>query len=153
MVKASASLAKVRGQLLSDACFGGVVTIFGLGLSGSDCCALALKSEETTKIRLQKTDSRAWVANRPIRMVKPPPQLHVPRLVGTLTANRGASENRYCGATPSRAPISCRGRKAKSLQDRSLRENSSTGAISRETVSFDSIGTLLQRHQARLATV
>src|SRR5207249_11841270 len=95
MVKASASLAKVRGQLLSDACFGGVVTIFGLGLSGSDCCALALKSEETTKIRLQKTDSRAWVANRPIRMVKPPPQLHVPRLDRKSVVEGKTAEN--CG--------------------------------------------------------
>ena len=59
-MKESVPLLKVRGQPVSDGSFVCVLTFFGFGASGRDCCALALlKNSESSKIRAHMTDDAA----------------------------------------------------------------------------------------------
>src|SRR4029453_6192466 len=72
MVKESVPLLKVRGQPVSDGSFVCVLTFFGFGASGRDCCALALlKNSQSSKIRAHRTDDAAAAGLR-FCMVRPP---------------------------------------------------------------------------------
>ena len=81
MVKVSGPLAKVRGQPLSDGSFVCVLTFFGLGESGSDlfglgvfgsdCRAMAaLQRRENRKTKVQNRDDPPLFAGLRIRMTK-----------------------------------------------------------------------------------
>jgi len=67
MTKVLVPLVKVRGQLLSEGSFV-CAWFFGLGPSGSGCCALAvLKNGKPTKARVLRTNPAVLIVDLSIR--------------------------------------------------------------------------------------